>query len=493
MTGFRILYNQDCTNLFAITREPITPAHVDRMVEEVALGGSDVFLVNPNAQRVNYPSRVWQTFWDGYRPDDDSLLGSIPQETLPGRRHLVEQMQRLAESGCDYLARALGACRQTGLLPGIALRMNDMHDQPWPDSHFHSSFYREHPDWHLDNSEIAGWGRTGLNYEIPEVRAHYLTLIRELVEGYDFEVLELDFMRFGSYFPRADFTRHAATMTHWLGEVRQLLDSAPRHIELIPRVATSPAAAFELGFDVATWAREGLVDGLTSAAFLNTNWDLCVEEFSEVLDSQVPVYAGTDYGVHRVNELPPCCLPAQPEFLRGLASGYAIAGAAGLNLFNFFCSREEDPPQEPAFSILGELREPARLRGKPKAYTVTGATDGGMLETDRPAQVPIVLPSRRAQEFRLLMRSEPEGVEVNAEVCFTGETLPEPTELWLRLNASAAGPASDFEDLPGTNAEPIALARYTLPASALRDGWNRLHLRNEGPEIAILGVVVRVA
>lgn len=36
MKQYRILYNQDATNLFGSTKEPLTPAHVDRMVDEVA-------------------------------------------------------------------------------------------------------------------------------------------------------------------------------------------------------------------------------------------------------------------------------------------------------------------------------------------------------------------------------------------------------------------------------------------------------------------------
>ena len=46
----RVIYNQDCTNLFVTEKEPLAPRHVDRMVDEVAEGGADLFLVNPNAQ-----------------------------------------------------------------------------------------------------------------------------------------------------------------------------------------------------------------------------------------------------------------------------------------------------------------------------------------------------------------------------------------------------------------------------------------------------------
>ena len=72
---YRVLFNQDCTNFF--DRGEHTKEAVERMIDEVADGGADVFLVNPNAQLVNYPSKVWQTFWDGYKEGDRSFFGSI--------------------------------------------------------------------------------------------------------------------------------------------------------------------------------------------------------------------------------------------------------------------------------------------------------------------------------------------------------------------------------------------------------------------------------
>jgi hypothetical protein len=63
----RVTYNQDCTDLFVTVdneKRMATPSDVDRMVDEVADGGSDLMLINPNSQigRVNYPNKVWQPF-----------------------------------------------------------------------------------------------------------------------------------------------------------------------------------------------------------------------------------------------------------------------------------------------------------------------------------------------------------------------------------------------------------------------------------------------
>ncbi len=489
----RIIYNQDCTNLFAITKEPLTPAHVDQMVDEVADGGAEVMLINPNAQRVNYPSQVWQTFWDGFTPDDRAFLGPVPDEQVAGRMAWVAQMQRLADAGCDYLARALARCREKGLTPGVTVRMNDMHDVPWPGSHLFSAFYLAHPEWRLRNPDICGWGATGLNYEYPSVRAHYLALIRELVTQYEFEVLELDFLRFQCYFPREDFARHAGIMTGFLRDVRALLAASGRKIELIPRVPTSPAAAYEQGFDVAQWARDGLIDGLTTGAFLNTNWDIPVEEFRAAMGDETPLYIGADVCIERVSDPPSRYLPLYPDFLRGFAAGYHAAGADGLNFFNFFCTREKEGwgrEDDPLFAVLRELRAPAELHGVSKAYALTANSDGGLRETDRPGQAPVVISASRRHDFHLLLAAEPDSARVTVELRLKGDTLPEPTQLWLHVNAVMTGWAMEVLALP--DSANMALARFAVPARALRDGWNRLMLCNEGADITVHGLDVRV-
>lgn len=489
---FRIVYNQDCTNLFATTREPIGPQDVDHMVDEVADGGAQVMLINPNAQLVNYPSRVWQTFWDGYEPGKRTFFGSIPEDGIAGREAWLGQMQRLAGDGCDYLARALARCRAKGITPGVSVRMNDMHDAPWPDSHFFSRFYVEHPEWHLDNPAICGWGAKGWDYTHEGVREHYLALIRELVECYDLDVLELDFMRFQCYFPRTDIMRHADIMTGFIRAVREILNSSGRSIELIPRIATNPAAALELGFDVAAWAKDGLVDGITAAAFLNTNWDIPVDAFRRLAGRAIAVYAGTDFLVEHVPELPKRSLPLEADLMRGLASGYAAAGADGLNFFNFFCTRESPSERhDPLFHLLRELRDPAALRGRSKTYTVTAASGGGMNETDRPSVFPAILSSRHRKEILMLMASESRKTKVVAILSVCGSSLPDPAHLWLHVNdgtacSAAAMNVETFKD------KQVGILTFNFPPAVLRNGWNRVVIRNEGNDVTLLRLDVQV-
>ena len=432
MKQFRVIYNQDSTNLFYITKQPVTASHVDRMVDEIADGGADVLLINPNAQRVNYPSKAWQTFWDGYAPGDRGFIGPVPDAEVTSREHWVGQMKRLADQGCDYLARALARCRRKGIAPGVSVRMNDMHDSPTPGTHLFSRFYMEHPELHLHNDPFCGWGATGLNYEHPEVREHYLALIRELARGYDCDVLELDFLRFHCYFPRNDFPRHCAIMTAFVRDVRAILDAAGRRIKLMARIAATPAAAYELGFDVAAWAREGIVDGISAGAFLNTQWCMPADEFRALVGDAVALYACTDYAADRRPGLPVRQMPTDAAMLRGFAAGHLAAGADGVELFNFFCAREEvweSTPLEPSFATLRELRTLAALRGAEKTHTVTAGW--AVSETDGAVQVPVVMDRAQVRSFRMLLAAEPEGTRVEAAVVFSGGAATRAEQLWL--------------------------------------------------------------
>lgn len=503
---YRVLYNQDCSNIFHITKEPVELRHINKMVDEVAEGGADVMLINPNAQKANYPSKVWQKYWDGYEKGEGG--------------HLVCQMRHLAASGIDYLSTVLARCRHRGIAPGVSIRMNDMHGAPAPDFHTHSQFWLRHPQFRLPYSiEERSWSAKGFNYDCLEVREHYLKLIREIVMGYDLEVLELDFLRFPLYFPLEPVGKYAAVMTDFLRQVRSLIAESGKRIALIPRVASTPAASAELHFDIATWAREGLIEGLTAGMFLSTGWEMPVAEFRDLLGSRVPLYLSTDMGADKRGNLPRRMLPLEPELLRGLAAGYLAAGADGLNLFNFFCARESHwiaETKDPRFDVLGQIKSLEDLRRQPRTHLISC---GGSRNpsTDLPGQIPLASNPRWASRFTILLAKPPADYRVEAAFLLQSELVKWPQEtdrrsahvpanrLWLHVNTTACGSAAAVEMGPvppaGKDPEtgwdnhpnlPFYWVRFDVPVSALRDGPNSLVFRNEFCSATIMGLEVRI-
>ncbi len=480
---YRVIYNQDATHAFTkdfLKGDPITPAQVDRMVDEVAQGGADLMLINPNGHqgRVNYPSRVWQTYWDGYDGQPE--------------------MKRLADSGCDYLARALARCRQTGIAPGISVRMNDTHDTPWPDKPVLGDFFRQHPEWQIQ----AKYRSTGpyatvsaLDYRQPEVRAYFFALLRELAMEYKPEVLELDFMRFPLYFPPGEGAQNVAIMTAFVREVHDMLDG---HIALFVRMPVTPAAAYDYGLDVGTWAKEGLIEGIAVSAHFNTAWDIDMGEWRRLIGDRIALYAGTDSAAYSVEGLlhpnrkgpGKGVMGTDERMLLGFAAAHRAGGADGVYLFNFFVGGVWTG-QEPLFSSIRQLRDPAGMAGKPKTYAImTGGHQLYLGESDGPIQVPQILETRHQKAFCLLMGSEPSGLPVDVEIVVKAkEAVSDLNQLRLHINEFPVGSASEIKQIEGVSSDsPIRAIHFSSTSDMLRSGRNRLVLRNDGEVLTVLAV-----
>ena len=500
---FRVLYNQDCSNVFSITQEPIKVRHLHKIVDEVADGGADVFLVNPNSQKANYPSKVWQTYWEGCAD-------------ISTASHFVQQVKHLADGGTDYLATMLARCRERKIIPGVSLRMNDMHGAPDPNFQTHNRFWLRNPQFRLPYSiEERGWSGHALNYEHLEVREHFLSLIREIVNDYDLEVLELDFLRHKMYFPIEPIGKYAPIMTDFLRQVKTIIQQSGKPIKLIPRVASTPAAAMELHFDIRAWVAEGLIDGLTAAMYHSTGWEIPVAEFRSVLGPDVPLYIGTEFGADKRGDLPRRLLPREPELLKGLAAGYLAAGADGINFFNFFCAREANwmsSPEEPLFEMLGQLKSLDALRSATRTHLITC---GGCryAPTDLPGQIPMTTNPRWASRFTMMIaKPQGSGLRVEAAFLLQSEVVRWPVEqdknaihvpanrLWLHVNETACGRATEVVrgPTPPENIEridksghPFYWVRFDVPADALRDGENILTFRNDFQSAVVMGVEMR--
>ena len=484
---YRVLYNQDCLDFF--DKGGSTPEGVQRMVDEVAGGGADVMLVNVNGQRVNYPSKVWQTYWDGYKEGDRSFFGGIADAGVPRAESWVRNTARLGEQG-DYLGIAMARCREKGIAPGISLRMNDTHDAGIPDSHLHSRYYRDNAQFHLKPG--AGRSAGGLNYTHVEVREHYLSLVRELAEGYDFDVLELDFMRFPFYFDQkskaGDIVRCCRTMTGFIRAVREILDGTGRPIALIPRVASSPVTARQLGFDVRRWAREGLVDGITAADFLSTCWDPAIGEYRSFVGPKVAVYAGLEVAADRRDGLTIRWHPESYEMLRGFAAGCYAAGADGVNTFNYFLARHhQGVTAEVFYGGLREMRSLEEARTKPRIHALNAGRT--LSACDMPVDVPMSIGASAEGRFEMLLAAEGEGQEVEALVYFDGENGAD--DLRLGIGGQSVGSAVEIREGPeGKRKSRIAV--FKVPPGVIVDGRNELVIRNERVDTTILGIDVCV-
>jgi hypothetical protein len=247
-------------------------------------------------------------------------------------------MLTVYQDGIDYPARMLQRARHDGMSPWISLRMNDCHYNNISDHPFHGSFWRKNPQFSRKN--CPGYFATCLDYAHPEVRDFYKALVSEVLDRYDMDGLELDFMRECYLFSAGNEAEGAPILTAWLGEVRKLVDAAAAKrghaIRLGIRVPSRPATASGLGLDVATWVKEGLIDVLVATPrWATLEFDMPMAEWRKLLAGSKVALAGGLEILYR-----PCpggpAGTVSPELARGAAALVFAGGADAVYLFNYF-------------------------------------------------------------------------------------------------------------------------------------------------------------
>jgi uncharacterized lipoprotein YddW (UPF0748 family) len=225
-------------------------------------GVSHVFW-NVNYQRAAYRSAVWPSYWDV----------SDPEKNVTGWARGYYELHKLGID--DVFAIVIPRCRERGVSPWISLRMNDHHYTGDPSRV--SPLFFEHP-------ELRSRGGKGLfNYARPEVREHYLKLAAEVLERYDVDGLELDWMRTAANFDDDEIASGREILTDFVRAVHRETEAAAKRrghpVQLAVRVPAKPEFAHGLGFDVSAWARDGLVDMVIPSDYWNGFADLPVEDW----------------------------------------------------------------------------------------------------------------------------------------------------------------------------------------------------------------------
>ncbi len=266
--------------------------------------------------------------------------------------------------------------RQRGLDVYYSFRINDIHDSFIPDEK--PVFKVEHPEWLIGEQKYGDVTcyPTALNFAVPEVRELKFRVIEELFVKYDFDGLEIDFMRSSPYFLPGTESENAHLLTELLQRVRQHLNrrgqQRGRPVGLAVRVDESLRSCGLDGFDVSSWLELGLVDIVVLGSGV---MDIEVEEFKALAAPR---------GVH----VYPCLYgwpsrysPIPAELAAGLALNYWSQGADGLYLFNWFPHTKDNSEQTGSYmaGLLDSLGDARALRAGQKRlmYAADRGRPGG--------------------------------------------------------------------------------------------------------------------
>jgi hypothetical protein len=402
----------------------------------------------------------------------------------PRATALVEAHAR----GVDPLRLLLEQLKAAGKEVFLSYRMNDVHNPTDADQWNTPRVRLEHPDCIVGLDEVkrgdASWMSYCMDYARDDVRAYVLELIEEQIALYGdlIDGFQLDWMRFPRHLsgtPEEVWAKREI-VTDFVGRVRAILATAGRPISLAARVPTTPAGCRQLGFDIAAWAAQGMLDLLVICPFLTTEWQVPVAPFRDLMgERQVPIYSGFDFGFgHQVHF---------PESLRGICSSLYDTGADGIYVFNFPCWTEYlaarpyhwlDGLDTPA----GASKKPLLLAADHRRHRVEGVDQSALLPATlaggETLSVPLYIPASTLPTWRCLalvqshgdvrlrINQQP-GLEIRHGRAHSG---PFRSEILLEY----ANQYGDADDRP----QPADCRTFQIPPDHLVAGDNQVLIEN---------------
>ncbi|MHC4885924.1 MAG: hypothetical protein ACYTGH_12655, partial [Planctomycetota bacterium] len=205
--------------------------------------------------------------------------------------HTIQAFEELRSQGTDCLRVLAERAEARGKLCLAGMRMSDAHHRC---THgVEEEKFCQFPQYTLDHPELRIRKEDGeldvtLDYTHPEVRDHRFAILKEMVTEYPTHGVELDFMRWCCHFPFPATSEQVEIMTGFLRRVRAMLDEEElrrgdgKRLILGVRVPRTAAECAPNGLDPETWMREGLIDYCSPSAFLFTDMNVSMEEWTGI-------------------------------------------------------------------------------------------------------------------------------------------------------------------------------------------------------------------
>ncbi len=454
-------------------------AYVDSYV------GSQVkaLFLNINYQRACFDSKVMESYWN--LPDPEKEISGWPRMFWETKKKNV-----------DPFAVCIARCRADRLSPWISVRMNDHHYFDIPS--------RINRLW-LDHPELRTRPPHGLfNYGKQEVRDYYKAFIQEVLDTYDVDGIELDWMRTQTLFPDDKVADGIPLISQFMREVRALAEAKARErrhpIRIAVRVPVTPEIGLRYGLDAVAWAKEGLTDMVVlSNWFTPTNNDVPVERWKQAIGpSGCLIVPGADAALCLAQNKTLKQMNGTVETMRGWAASAFSRGADAVYIFNNFMipykTQTVSPDGKVTYSsdrpeALRELGSLATSLGKPRTHVLTFTAPDLQPEPKEPRS----LPTGEAKAFDLHIGPKPEGGRCTVHVGLdAGEGVAD-AQLAVTVNGAACRALGDlprdarykydntriWHVVKGVAETGARVLAFDVPPSALKDGYNTVAIANK--------------
>ncbi len=295
------------------------------------------------------------------------------------------RMLELIKVQTDPLKLAIETCRKHDIEIIWTLRMNDVHDSFVPE--FLSQWKKDHPQLLMGTSEEArGTGDrdplhfwSWADFEHQEVRDVILVAVKDVLDRYDVDGVDLDFQRHICYFKETRryepvTAEHCEMLTDLVGKIRkEVLAASERKgkpILLSARVLAKLEQNRRFGLDLEKWVDNGYLDFITTG---------CGYDPFTMPDDMIrrghawglPVYrCFSDSAMLQEKVQHTDLLPQNLAAWRAAAANAWYDGVDGIMSFNLFPKLPGTRQTELARTAWQEMGDPKGLVGKDKLFCI---------------------------------------------------------------------------------------------------------------------------
>jgi hypothetical protein len=338
-----------------------------------------------------------------------------PSKILPANL----QYQKWLQQGKDPLPIVIESSKKKGIEAFYSFRINDsglggagtvLPSEGW----IKWSMIEKNPHW---GQPSPFWPSPfhHYNFAVPEVREYKLAIIREVVENYDFDGIEIDWRCGYGCLPFYHKWENREHLTEFMCSIREMLQERARKrgrpFLLAVRVPENIEGCHYDGIHVERWVEENLVDILVLGC---KNFDVDLDAFKCLTaGTHIKLYPSMD-DHHRASGY------EQPsiELYRGVASTFMQQGADGIYAFNWYPvpiildSRANPEQEQLRRTALCEMGSTETLKFKDKIFVTGRRGGGGWPETAEYfykntcafAQLPKELSNNQSEEAYIFLR-----------------------------------------------------------------------------------------
>jgi len=402
-------------------------------------------------------------------------------------------LETFLDQETDGLRLSTEFARKHGLETIWTLRMNDIHDAWTPQ--FLSEWKQRDPTRIMSTLKQTQkfqdrrrlWSL--VDFEHPDVEPRLLEIIEEVLQNYDVDGVDLDFLRAPIYFrtsyqgqPVTEPQRH--TLTRLVKRIRDIVlkqsVAQGRPFLLSARVPSTVALCHGIGIDIRAWLEEQLLDVMTLGGGYVT-FDVPVAELIALGHQYgLPVYPCLSQS--GLMQRPPRGTTEKqpPEAWFGAASRLWSEQADGIYTFNLFPGPGTEHDRQYAEQVLSTIGSPEKLGSSTIQYAISDA--GWWMPShywskdaaDFSAALPLPL---KPGEYTRTYMTVPEDlrgadISVTAEVRVDFAGLSQDSQPEILFGSANFGPQSSGTELAG-------IRRFTcrVPLQAVSQGRNRVMVK----------------